>query len=65
MLTKRLFLKVDYLGKKKGDEAYVVKQIGNILGIRFKNTQGCNWCRGNLYNMTILENEVYDKFTVV
>jgi hypothetical protein len=65
MLTKRLFLKVDYLGKKVGDEAYVVKQIGHILGIRFKNTQGCSWCKSNLYHLSLLEDELNDKFNVI
>ena len=65
MLTKRLFLKVDYLGKKAGEEAYVVKQIGDILGIRFKNTKGCNWCRGNLYHLSLTEEELNQKFSIL
>ena len=62
---KRLFLKIDYLGKKKGDEAYIVKKIGNIYGIRFKNTQGCSWCKGNLYHLSLLEGELQEKFSIL
>lgn len=64
-LDRRLFLKDDYLGKKKGSEAYIVKKIGDIYGVRFKNVNGCFFCRGNLYHLSLLENELKEKFTVI
>lgn len=64
-LDRRLFLKEDYLGKKKGSEAYIVKKIGDIYGIRFKKTNGCNWCQGNLYHLSLLKNELIEKFSII
>jgi hypothetical protein len=62
---KRLFLKEDYLGKKKGAEAFIVRQIGEIYGIRFKVTKGCSWCQGNKYHLSLLESELNEKFILL
>lgn len=64
-LDSKLFLKESYLGKQAGAEAYIVKKIGSIYGIRFRVTKGCAWCSGNLYHFSFLENELLEKFVVI
>lgn len=61
----RLFLKNDWIKWKAGSEAYVVKKLGFVYGIKFLTTKGCTWCSGQLYHGTFTLEELKEKFTII
>ena len=61
----RLFLKEDFVNWKKGNEAYVLKKVGDVYGIKFITSKGCSWCSGQLYHGTFTEDELKEKFTII